>query len=62
MPYTTTIRTNAALLYLKKIDAISQKRPCFGTGAFVLKSEVIQEILQFRGGGGAGFDILSRQL
>lgn len=62
MPYTTTIPTNAALSYLKKIDPISQKRPCFGTGAFVLKSEFIQEILQFRGGGGAGLDILSRQL
>ena len=34
----------------------------FGTGAFVLKSEVLQEILQFRGGGGAGLDILSCQL
>lgn len=62
MPYTTTTPMNAALLYLKKIDPISQKRPCFGTGAFVLKSEFIQEILQFRDGGGAGLDILSCQL
>ncbi len=56
-----TTHMNAALSYLKKTDAIVQKRPCFGTGAFVLKSEVIQEILQFRGGGGTGLDILSRQ-
>ncbi len=61
-PYTTTTPTNAALSYLKKIDPISQKRPCRITGAFVLKSEFIQEILQFRGGDGAGLDILSRQL